>query len=83
MHVSDSPDLNRYLANRQWCTTEDTNASIWDSSLPGAQDGTVDDGELRTKLGSVVRQHHDRQLPVPQDSACTKLLAQVFHVGNR
>ncbi|KAK0744237.1 hypothetical protein B0T18DRAFT_416906 [Schizothecium vesticola] len=43
MHVSDSPVLNRYLVNRRWWTTEDTKASFWDSSLPGAQDGTLDD----------------------------------------
>ena len=55
MHVSDYPIVNRYQVNIQLCTTEDTNASFWDSSLPGTQDEPLDDGELRTKLASVVR----------------------------
>lgn len=68
MHVSDCP-LNRYQVHRQWWTAEDTKASFWDSSLPGGQDETLDDGELRKSLASVVRHHPHHWQLVPGPSA--------------
>lgn len=72
MHVSAFQVSNRYVVNRRWWNTDDTNASFWDSSLPGTQDEALDDGELRAKLGSVVRQHpHGNYPPLSNVLSCS------------
>lgn len=74
MYVSDPPVLRRYLVNRRCETTEETIALFWDSRLPGTQDEPLDDGELRIKLASMVRQTSPYwQLPARQlNERCCK-----------